>query len=62
MELSKDDQLLKRSLLFDIEGNIKTLKGTAKTYANGQEVSDLTLINESIQELAELRELLEGVK
>lgn len=60
MKLSKDDKLLKSSLLSDIEGNIKTLNGTAKTYTDGQEVSALTLIDESIQELAELKDLLKG--
>ena len=62
MKLSKDDKLLKSSLLSDIEGNIKTLNGTAKTYTNGQEVSALALIDESIQELAELKNLLKGAK
>ena len=62
MKLDKDDKLLKSSLLSDIEGNIKTLNGTAKTYTDGQEVSALTLIDESIQELAELKDLLKGAK
>ena len=35
MKLNKDDKLLKISLLDEIEGNTKTLQGTARTYING---------------------------
>lgn len=62
MKLGKDDKLLKNSLLVEIEGNIKTLKGTAKTYVDGKELDTLALIDESIRDLAELKELLKEAK
>lgn len=62
MKLGKDDKLLKNSLLVEIEGNIKTLKGTAKTYVDGKELDTLVLIDESIRDLAELKELLKEAK
>lgn len=60
MKLNKDDKLLKKSLLDEIEGNVKTLQGAARTYINGKKASDLDLIDNSIQYLNELKDLLKG--
>ena len=60
MKLNKDDKLLKKSLLDEIEGNVKTLQGAARTYSNGKKASDLDLIDNSIQDLHELKNLLKG--
>lgn len=60
MKLNKDDKLLKKSLLDEIEGNTKTLQGAARTYINGKKASDLDLIDSSVQDLNELKELLKG--
>lgn len=62
MKLSKDDKLLKKALLSDIEGNVKTLNGTAETYLDGQKISALDLIDASIRELTELKDLLKGAE
>lgn len=58
MKLNKDDKLLKKSLLDEIEGNTKTLQDAARTYINGKKASDLDLIDNSIQDLHELKNLL----
>lgn len=58
MKLNKDDKLLKKSLLDEIEGNTKTLQGAARTYINAKKASDLDLIDNSIQDLHELKNLL----
>ena len=62
MKLSKDDKLLKKALLSDIEGNVKTLNGTAETYLDGQKISALDLVDASIRELTELKGLLKGAE
>lgn len=61
MKLSKDDKKLKGALLNEIEGNLATLKGNAKSYINGKEQSPLALIDESINDLTELKKLLKGM-
>lgn len=61
MKLSKDDKSLKNALLNEIEGNIATLKGNAKSYINGKKQSPLALITESINDLTELKKLLKGL-
>lgn len=61
MKLSKDDKKLKGTLLNEIEGNLATLKGNAKSYINGKEQSPLALIDESINDLTELKKLLKGM-
>lgn len=61
MKLSKDDKKLKGALLNEIEGNFATLKGNAKSYINGKEQSPLALIDESINDLTELKKLLKGM-
>ena len=58
MTLSKDEKALRNSLLSDIEGNIQTLNGTAETYVNGKEADPIALIDETIEELATLKNLL----
>ena len=61
MKLDKDDKSLKNALLNEVEGNIATLKGNAKSYINGKEQSPLALIDESINDLTELKKLLKGM-
>ena len=61
MKLSQDDKSLKNALLNEVEGNIATLKGNAKSYINGKEQSPLALIDESINDLTELKKLLKGL-
>ena len=61
MKLNKDDESLKNALLSEIEGNITTLKGNAKSYLNDKEQSPLALITESINDLTELKKLLKGM-
>lgn len=62
MKLSKDDKLLKKALLSDIEDNIKALNGTAEAYFEGRKISALDLIDASIRELTELKDLLKGAE
>ncbi len=58
MKLNNNDtELLKNTLLNELSGNIATLKGDAKSYINGKEQSALALIDESINDLTELKEL-----
>ncbi|MBB1068749.1 hypothetical protein H5S40_00870 [Limosilactobacillus sp. RRLNB_1_1] len=58
MKLNNNDtELLKSTLLNELSGNIATLKGDAKSYINGKEQSALALIDESINDLKELKEL-----
>lgn len=61
MKLNKDDELLKNALLNEVDGNIATLKGNAKSYINGKKQSPLSLITESINDLTELIKLLKGM-
>lgn len=61
VKLNKDDKSLKNALLNEVEGNIATLKGNAKSYLNGKEQSPLALIDESINDLTELKKLLKGL-
>ena len=55
MKLNKDDESLKNALLNEVESNLATLKGNAKSYINGKEQSPLALITESINDLTELK-------
>lgn len=61
MKLNKDDELLKNALLNEVDDNIATLKGNAKSYINGKKQSPLSLITESINDLTELIKLLKGM-
>ena len=61
MKLNKDDKSLKNALLNEVDGNIATLKGNAKSYINGKEQSPLALITESINDLTELKKLSKGM-
>lgn len=58
MKLSKDDKQLKNALLNEVNGNVKTLMGDWHTYVDGEPVSDLALIDESIKDLTQVAELL----
>lgn len=61
MTLNKDDRLLKDSLLTEIDDNIKTLKGIAQTTVNGKEMNSVALIDETISDLATLKDLVKGM-